>query len=305
MLSSAIVIYLFLGGLGAGLGLITSVQSLTRIMQLNKPIKKQIEFFNFDRAYAIKHFLIMSILITSALFLLIDLGAPEKFLLIFKHPHFTYLNIGAYSLTVLIVFNFSLALYWLNACSIFNQKLFFFLSSIVVIFSVIVAIYTGLLLSGISAIPFWHNIFLPTLFLISSLTSGNATLYLVDQLIIKNHLGINKYSYVVSLALSILELLIFILFAAFSFSSQYQLTSVNSMQQLFVGDFSGVFIIGFIVMGVIVPIIYYLALLMKGLTPRISISSFVAVFIIIGAFILRFYIVFVAARPNLPYIMGL
>ncbi len=146
--------------------------------------------------------------------------------------------------------------------------------------SIILGIYTGILLSAFNARPLWNNAILGPLFLISGLSTGAATILLLTKSTKEKHL-FSK----IDLLLIIIELGIIIhMIMGMYAGSEVQ---IEAMQLLVGGEFTLMFF-GFVVfLGLIVPGILEL-MEIKGYKIPVAIP---AILILIGGLILRFVMV--------------
>ncbi|AMC09764.1 nitrite reductase [Lutibacter profundi] len=114
--------------------------------------------------------------------------------------------------------------------------------------SIILGVYTGILLSAFNARPLWNNAILGPLFLTSGLSTGAAAILLFS----KNHFE-RKLISKIDLGLIILELALIIhMFMGMAAGSQVQL---EAMQILISGQYTVMFFVFVIILGLIVPAI--------------------------------------------------
>ena len=112
--------------------------------------------------------------------------------------------------------------------------------------SIILGIYTGILLSAFNARPLWNNAILGPLFLTSGLSTGAATILLLAKTAKERHL-FSK----IDLLLIIIELgLIVHMIMSMAAGSEVQL---EAMQLLVGGDFTLMFFGFVVILGLIVP----------------------------------------------------
>lgn len=146
--------------------------------------------------------------------------------------------------------------------------------------SVILGVYTGILLSAFNARPLWNNAILGPLFLTSGLSTGVAAIILIS----KNHLEkqlLNK----IDIFLIIIELaLITHMFMGLYAGSQVQL---ESMQLLFGGEFTFVFFGFVVVLGLIIPLLLEFLEMLGYKIPM----ALPAILILLGGLIFRFIMV--------------
>jgi len=122
-----------------------------------------------------------------SLFLLLDLGRPIRGLILFRAFTNTtsWMAIGAWILFAFLVITLIYSFFWMNPENRYIKKMN--LSTIVqekgirraigvggLFVALMVAIYTGLLLQGSRFRPFWDTFLLPTLFVVSAMSTGIA-----------------------------------------------------------------------------------------------------------------------------------
>ena len=151
---------------------------------------------------------------------------------------------------------------------------------ILVLFSVILGIYTGILLSAFNARPLWNNAILGPLFLTSGLSTGAAAIILLAKNAKERHL-FSK----VDLALIIIELgLIIHMLMGMYAGSEVQL---EAMRLLVGGEFTVLFFGFVVILGLIVPAIME-SLEINGFKVPAAIP---ALLVLIGGLIFRFVMV--------------
>lgn len=180
-----IVIYLFLGGLSAGMLVMCSIANL-RIPK--GPVE---ELAQCVRAPLIA-FIILAV---GAQFIILDLAKPQS--LIWGYLTFQPLSLmswGTWGVPAVLLAN---ALYILAVIPkqdrpklrlpiliSLSEKLAPYMRPIAKLnfaLGIFLGIYTGVLLSSFAAIPLWNNATLPILFLVSSLSSGAAMIVIIAK----------------------------------------------------------------------------------------------------------------------------
>lgn len=146
--------------------------------------------------------------------------------------------------------------------------------------SLILGVYTGILLSAFNARPLWNNAILGPLFLTSGLSTGAAAIILLSKSVTERHL-FGK----IDLGLIIVELALIVhMIMGYYAGSQVQL---EAMELLVGGDFTLMFF-GFVVLlGLLVPAVLELIELIGYKVPVIV----PAVLVIIGGLIFRFVMI--------------
>jgi formate-dependent nitrite reductase membrane component NrfD len=146
--------------------------------------------------------------------------------------------------------------------------------------SIILGIYTGILLSAFNARPLWNNAILGPLFLVSGLSTGAATIILLAKSAKEKHL-FGK----IDLGLIIIELgLIIHMLMGMYAGSEVQL---EAMQLLVGGEFTLMFFGFVVILGLIIPAILELSELIGYKIP----AMVPALLVILGGLIFRFVMV--------------
>lgn len=162
----------------------------------------------------------------------------------------------------------------------FLQKNRMLMAYILLPLSIVLGVYTGILLSAFNARPLWNNAILGPLFLVSGLSTGAATIILLAKSAKERHL-FSK----IDLGLVILELgLIVHMMMGMYAGSEVQL---EAMQLLMGGEFTMMFFGFVVILGLIVPaILEFLEL--RGFKIPVAIP---ALLILLGGLIFRFVMV--------------
>lgn len=146
--------------------------------------------------------------------------------------------------------------------------------------SLILGIYTGILLSAFNARPLWNNSILGPLFLTSGLSTGAAAILLFA----KSHFERTLISKI-DLALIFIELALIVhMFMGMYAGSQVQL---EAMQILIGGSYTVMFFVFVIILGLIVPFVLELTEILGFKVPIIA----PAMLILIGGLIFRIVMV--------------
>ena len=122
-----------------------------------------------------------------------------------------------------------------------------------IVFAAATAIYTGFLIGVIGAVPLWNTAILPILFVVSALSTGIAGTMLVsafiDKKVVHHVMSVKK----IHLSLLITEVfLIFTMFLVTSFSNE---SAAQSVAMLISGEYSTLFWLGLVSIGLILPIV--------------------------------------------------
>jgi len=149
-----------------------------------------------------------------------------------------------------------------------------------VIYAVILGIYTGILLSAFNARPLWNTSILGPLFLVSGMSTGAAVVLLLS----KDHKE-RKIMGRIDILLILIEIFFIIhLFMGFKAGSE---ASINAANLFLGGSFTGPFFAFVVLLGLIFPAILEI-LELKGYKVPVIVP---AALILIGGLIFRFLIV--------------
>jgi formate-dependent nitrite reductase membrane component NrfD len=164
------------------------------------------------------------------------------------------------------------------------------LAWIMLIYAIILGVYTGILLSAFNARPLWNTSILGPLFLASSFSTGAA----VIMLMAKSHLERNIFSRIDLVMIAIELFLIVHMFMGFLASTQVQIEAAN----LFLGGpYTWSFWIFVVVIGMLVPA-FLEVLDLLGYKVPVFITS---VLVLTGGVFLRFIIVYAGQASRYLY----
>lgn len=284
-----IAAYLFLAGAGAGAYLIGALAM----------------FGGYDAPAKIAITIGPPIVAVSTLFLIADLGHPEKFFIAVLHPSTSWISRGFIILLVEIIVGVIHIGLWVWPFNVLNGAPEWRAAVAVVggIFAVATAIYTGLLIGVIVSRPFWNSPLLPVLFLVSAASTGIGLVMLAtpvwygivggaDQAVVGTFLRDVAQA---DMILIILEALIVYLYLQIVYDR-----APEGVALLTRGKFSGVFWGGFIVVGLLIPlIIEYFALFLGELAAEMLVGLVAGILVLFGGLLLRFLILAAGVRAPL------
>lgn len=164
------------------------------------------------------------------------------------------------------------------------------------VFAFAVAAYTGFLLGVVDAYPLWNNAILPVLFVISALASGLAAVNLcgliLDRENIEKMFDLKKGHVVLGAAEIIALVVMFIIVA----SGDPQ--GAASIQSMLTGGFAGMFWIGLVLVGLLMPLLIGANALRasEGFQSSVALEYASECGVLVGGFMLRLLIV-LAALP--------
>ncbi len=233
--------------------------------------------------------------------LVLDLGHPERFYLVFLSPNLnarSWIFIGS---TFLSVFTLFAVLF--IAPQIFNvrfgEKTLKTFGWIAFTFGIGVSAYTGILIGIVFNVPFWNAPALPIIFMISALSTGLATLVLVGLAL--RDAEVRKITHQLAkfdgftMIFELVALAIYLLIRSYG-----PVGAIKSVKTILTGYLAPYFVGGVLLMGLAIPIMlvfgYELRREGKGC---ICVTIISAIFVLIGGAILR-YVVLKAGFLQIP-----
>ncbi|MCX6270291.1 MAG: polysulfide reductase NrfD [Bacteroidetes bacterium] len=278
-----IPLYLFLGGLAAG---ILFFAGLFTLLGKDKEMPATVKWATLITPLA---------LILGLFFLFLDLKHKSYFWQLYTTMRFespmswgawvllaitplSMVWVGSYMKEMFPGWSWKLAL--LDRFEAWTIRYRFYLAWVIVVLSVVLGIYTGILLSAFNARPLWNNSILGPLFLVSGMSTGAAVIILMS----KSHYEKTIMSRIDLLLIVIEIFFIFHMIMGFRAGSAVQIAAAN----LFVG---GPFTINFWVFVVL------LGLLFPALLETLELRGFrvpavvPAILILMGGFMFRFIMV--------------
>ena len=164
------------------------------------------------------------------------------------------------------------------------------LAWIMVVSSVILGVYTGILFSAFNARPLWNTSILGPLFLASGLSAGAAAIMLLS----KNHEERVTFARI-DIGIIIVELFLIVhMFMGFLASTQVQ---INAAQLFLGGPYTASFWIFVVILGMILPVILEILELRKFRVPVLIPT----VLVLFGSLMLRFLIAFAGQESRWLY----
>ncbi|CAD7289456.1 NrfD/PsrC family molybdoenzyme membrane anchor subunit [Campylobacter suis] len=230
-----IVVYLFLGGLGAGAFLCSALAYKGVFGNLNE------RFYKFGFLFA------PIAVIVGTVLLVFDLAPsaainPFKIMQLYTAPT-SMMSIGTYLLTFFIIVSLFVLL------KMKSGKICDHMLALGSLLAIGVMGYTGLLLYVVKAIPLWASVWLPILFSISAISTGlsaNAIVTLNAGHGLTH--GVHKFhTYLVALEI----VAVIMLFAVVS----NEAAGYASVKAITSGALAPVFWIGFVMLGLVLPLI--------------------------------------------------
>ncbi|NTW29041.1 MAG: polysulfide reductase NrfD [Coriobacteriia bacterium] len=277
--SPSVVWYLFLGGTGSGAYAIATFIDFVRhgrVARLSCPSQK------LTRAGILLGF---GIVLLGVVFLLSDLGRIDRAYTLFTAPTFSIASIGAYAILLFSVCTFyGIAVRYLSMPE-FSPAFTKTVELAGGVFALAVMAYAGVLLASIKAVSFWQSPFIPALFVLSSFSTGVAVLMVCAPLRSARKfapdLRVISHFDMVIIATEVVALAVFMMTM---YADPHTLLSV---QQLMVGAYSAVFWLGYVMCGLLVPLI------MLAMSRRLTtnLHALVGVLLLVGGYCLRYCVV--------------
>jgi protein NrfD len=288
-----IPLYLFLGGMAAG---ILCIAALYYIRGREN---------DYRTAVRITPFLAPVLLIIGLIALFIDLRHKLFFWQLYTNIRLqSPMSWGAWTLMVITPLSFIwCALHlkdlfpnwdwkfrWLKILEEFFNKYKKALAWVMLIYGIILGIYTGILLSAFNARPLWNTSILGPLFLASGLSTGAATTLILS----KNKEERKQFARIDLVIIGIELFLIIHMFMGFLASTQVQ---IDAAKMFLGGSYTMVFWIFVVILGMLIPALLEIMELGKFHIPAIL----PAILVIFGSFMLRFVIVYAGQMSRWLY----
>lgn len=306
-----VILYLFLGGMGAGAGAV----SASIFLRSGGGGELAASNFRFARWGA----LIAPILVIVGTGMIIfELGSFQvgnyfRFINLFLTINLSPMSIGSWVLGLFILVSLVYAYTFIGKNAEPGDELHNLrkmLAWAMVPLGVGVALYTGILLGAMPARPFWNSPILAMLFMVSALSTGVAAILLVRAILghkhVVNDASFGQHSYLLSssdmllIGLEIVVIFLFVMYAHLTIGNVESAVAV-----IMGGELTTLFWFGFVVLGLLLPAAIELKYVMPTLLyqkqftiPR-SMEILICVLVLVGGFMLR-YIVVIAGQITGP-----
>jgi len=294
--------YLFLAGVGAGAYLVGVVADY--LGERYRPLVK------------LGIYLGAPLVAIGSLLLLLDLGAPLRAWRGFLRPQSSMISVGIIIISVFIILG-AIHIAALLAPRFFPRwqlsgRAQRWLGGINGLFALGTAIYTGLLLGVVKAVPFWNTPMLPLLFLVSALSTGMGAVVLVVGLrrwvtpaAVEAEAGpVTESVHALSrtdIPLIVTEVLV--LFFLLFIMAASRSTAAESVRYLVAGGYAVAFWLGVVVVGLLVPVTLEAWSLMQerrlSLERLLDLGVVTGLCLLVGGVILRYAVVAAGASVSL------
>ena len=179
---------------------------------------------------------------------------------------------------------------WLKDLETFFQKYKTIIAWIILIYSIILGIYTGILLSAFNARPLWNTSILGPLFLTSGLSTGAAAIMLISR----NNIERKTFSKIDLMLIGIELFFIIHMFMGFLASTQAQIDAANMFLG---GQFTIPFWVFVVSLGLVLPAILEILELKNFHIP----TWLPPALVLMGGLVLRFVIVYAGQTSRYLY----
>jgi formate-dependent nitrite reductase membrane component NrfD len=275
--------YLFLGGLGGGIVIISAVADL---------------FLDMGSIFAMGPFIAAVLIGLGSMLLVFELGNPSRFWRVIATRKVAEMTVGAWMLTLLMVAGLVYSSCWLMLLPWYDlEGLRQAFAWICLILGIGVALYTGVFLGTLKSRPFWNGPALPVLFLILSLSTGIAAQILIVSIWpwggnTIQAADITPLLRAASIGFLVLEGIILLVYVFMMRTSVNVRASVPAASWLN-GNRALIFWIGAVIAGILLPILLY--------SLQITVTAIAAALLVLaGGAILRFLVVYTEDRIMLP-----
>jgi formate-dependent nitrite reductase membrane component NrfD len=259
-----VITYLFLGGAGAGLFLIS--------LYVGHPWAEGLGLI---------------LLLIGTLFLMLDLGRPGRFWRAFFRARTSWISRGCYFITGLVLLG------TLNVLIEFTGKDFGMLTTLVKVGAAAAAaavmIYTGFVLSPSAAIPFWNSTFFPVIFFAYSLLAGIDFLILASPVLPSPAIDI---AHLEKIQFGLVLLCLLLVISHLSVMSGSATAARKSIQLLTRGKWAVLFLGGVIGAGLVVPLLFAWPIFWQtGFQTVFAITAVLASLRLFGDYLFRFLVI--------------
>lgn len=259
-----VITYLFLGGAGAGLFLVS--------LYMGHPWAEGLGLI---------------LLIVGTLFLMLDLGRPERFWRAFYRARTSWISRGCYFITALVLLG---ALNILIELTVSDSGI---LTTIIRVgaaaAAVAVMIYTGFVLSPSAAIPFWNSTFFPIIFFAYSLLAGIDFLILASPILPSPAIDV---AHLEKIQFGLVLLCLLMVLSHLSVMSGSAVAARKSIELLTKGKWGILFIGGVIGLGLVIPLLFAWPMFWtSGFQAMFAVTVILALLRLCGDYLFRFLVI--------------
>jgi formate-dependent nitrite reductase membrane component NrfD len=258
-----VITYLFLGGAGAGLFLAS--------LYMGHPWAEGLG---------------LVLLLLGTLFLLLDLGRPERFWRAFFRARTSWISRGCYFITVLTLLGILDLMLQMSGG---DPGVRWLVKLGAAAAAVAVMIYTGFVLSPSPAIPFWNSTFFPVIFFAYSLLAGIDFLILASPVLPPPAIDLVRLEKV---QFGLVVLCLLMVMSHLSIMSSSAIAARKSIQLLTRGKWGLLFIGGVIGVGMVLPLLLaWPAVWQPSFQTVFAITALLALLRLFGDYLFRFLVI--------------
>ena len=258
-----VITYLFFGGAGAGLFLAS--------LYIGHPWAEGLGLL---------------LLLIGTLFLLLDLGRPERFWRAFFRARTSWISRGCYFITALMVLG---SLDLLLQFTAGDSGTVWVVKAGAAVAAVAVMIYTGFVLSPSPAIPFWNSTFFPVIFFAYSLLAGIDFLILASPVLPPPVIDVARLEKV---QFGLVLLCLLMVMSHLSVMSGSAIAARKSIQLLTHGKWGALFLGGVIGVGLVLPLLLaWPSLWQPSFQTMFAITAVLALLRLFGDYLFRFLVI--------------
>lgn len=258
-----VITYLFLGGAGAGLFLAS--------LYIGHPWAEGLGLL---------------LLLVGTLFLLLDLGRPERFWRAFFRARTSWISRGCYFITALTLLG---GLDLVLQASGSDAGAVWLVKVGAAIAAVAVMVYTGFVLSPSPAIPFWNSTFFPVIFFAYSLLAGIDFLILASPVLPPPAIDLARLEKV---QFGLVVLCLLMVMSHLSVMSSSAIAARKSIQLLTRGKWGMLFLGGVIGVGLVLPLLLASPVLWQpSFQTMFAITALLALLRLFGDYLFRFLVI--------------
>jgi polysulfide reductase chain C len=252
------------------------------------------------------------LVVIGTIFLVLDLGRPERFMLVFSSPT-SMITIGSAIISVFMILGLIHLGFWIWPFKLLENKPAArkTLGLLGAIFAVGTAVYTGILLGVVNAIPFWNNSILPMLFLVSATSTGIGAVVAGLAVYHTRRTGEEQKNILDSIKMlgkwdvGLIALELIVLFFYLAVASTMSPTASEAVQLLTYGSLAPLFWGGLIAAGLLIPLAIEASSIIKekGLAAASLVLSAAisGILVLVGGLVLRYSVLSAGISPAPPH----
>lgn len=284
MLGDLTVWYLFLGGAGAGLLLVSAVlECLSPQAVVADCGGRYAPKEAYRRFFGPVYVAGIAAVAIGTVCLFLDLGRGERALALIFQPTLSFITVGAFALLVLIALAAVPLFVWAFGCAALPRAFMLAVRPLLAVAAFVVMVYTGLFLSSMPSVPLWASPWLPVLFVASALSTGIALLICAVVLTGAGEgfaATLDRLRKVDAAAIAC-EIVVLALFAGTAYLGGG--TAQASAERLVQGDLAAPFLGLVVALGLVAPLACEVLNRKAAVRPAVAAGAFV----LVGGFFLR------------------